>query len=1297
VEVFGTVPACPDFCVADYVAADYPAPLAVTHQLVTHTDGLVQDVSCDPATTACDGEDETLMADLPSKSSVRLGGARYQALFVAPVAGEYTFRSRFDDVGEVWLSKDADPRHTDLIIESTAAAADGWFGPRHNPHHAHIKMEVKTRFDGPLYLTLLGASGRTEEMLLVRGSAGWQLPSAGDCESGKVYAEYFSDSLMNDAPAAARCEDAPERTGYIIDKWEDTDLSEAAVEMDVPENDFAIRYTTSVLFPEDGVYRIRARANQHSFTTISNQQVFVVSGWRHHGRDDYVDMAFKAGVHSVIYDYRGTASSAQGELKWELLTSGTVEGAIAATKPIVQEHIRDIVPINQHGFPCDLGAVRAIRLRNPDDLTCLETIDVTVRGRTYTFVAEQCFRGEAELDVVSAKPMFDLAEQVSATGSSQVVGDSRVARDGLVTWLKWSGWDKTKQVWSDASGNGNDATPYYGAPLETIIEGPGLHGAAGEVGYIAGDLDRGIDLGGVIQTQFTICSVTRYTSTVAETQARILDGKTINWLHGHHGGHAGVAFYENWAVASIDNKLTLDGQETTDWVVLCGSNDADAPVLLDLTAGPTDISPASSAYMGGTGIGINRPGASEPSDWALAELMTWDRHLSESEMTDAIEYLAERLENGNLAPEAASSAAVVEDDQQASEPVTMAAGEVRFLEVVHANSAGPDESLVTLAIETTATRPRSCAQILADSPESETGVYTVDPAGTGEPFEVMCDMDTEGGGWFMLTLANPNSDELPAADWHGVMMMEQSSDNCWAKCDDDAAQFYQGAVETTPWVDDGTVGVLPLKGMNSQFSDTTWDVKYARPDTGAIYSREQMDALRTQVAQLSSGSRIVATTADDDGSADDELTGGHEVYAYDADGVEMLLTPGEDGNCGSSSPDGQVENSRTGVRLWATAAHQSVIGGDVSGLSGPLPDLPGNFALPAHVRLAVRTGGGCSFGFEQRTILARPGKEWVPAVTAAYCSHPDVTAAATCSVLQTAVAGAAGSTCYQADLGSADPAAACAAQDTDCVFVADNPATDANEARCNPPACEGAVLDGDDAANQAACTAVSADCQYLSAQSACEAQNTWTDAKESGSCSNAELTTLGASVCRATNSWDADASACSNDYDSAASCVSPNTWVPPVWRSFCEVADDGQREATLTCSSPEDSRISSCANGFYRVPGTDDDPLTADTDETTADACEPNRCTAMSETDLATAGYTAASPDGVTVPGLGALACASGFRLTLIASAATAACPSDGGSFRSSRHDGRSPEQCESAGLTKPAFHDFYGGKRWSL
>lgn len=46
----------------------------------------------------------------------------------------------------------------------------------------------------------------------------------------------------------------------------------------------------------------------------------------------------------------------------------------------------------------------------------------------------------------------------------------------------------------------------------------------------------------------------------------------------------------------------------------------------------------------------------------------------------------------------------------------------------------------------------SCAQILSENPDAQSGVYTIDPDGTGvhASFDAYCDMDTDEGGWTLI-------------------------------------------------------------------------------------------------------------------------------------------------------------------------------------------------------------------------------------------------------------------------------------------------------------------------------------------------------------------------------------------------------------------------------------------------------------------------------------------------------------------------------------------------------------------
>ena len=135
---------------------------------------------------------------------------------------------------------------------------------------------------------------------------------------------------------------------------------------------------------------------------------------------------------------------------------------------------------------------------------------------------------------------------------------------GANAWYRMGEFDLTARLWPDASGSGNAAT-LSGDGFSRVRESG--NGSPWFVTALQGGTSSVIRFGPgrIIESEFTICSVTRYTGGL---KRRILDGGEENWLHGHHTGHVGVAHYSGWKTSPQG----LNDSPDTDWVVMCGTN-----------------------------------------------------------------------------------------------------------------------------------------------------------------------------------------------------------------------------------------------------------------------------------------------------------------------------------------------------------------------------------------------------------------------------------------------------------------------------------------------------------------------------------------------------------------------------------------------------------------------------------------------------------------------------------------------------------------------------------------------------
>ena len=229
-------------------------------------------------------------------------------------------------------------------------------------------------------------------------------------------------------------------------------------------------------------------------------------------------------------------------------------------------------------------------------------------------------------------------------------------------WAHYSadGWNSASRILADQSGNNRHASS--SSQINTI-SGPfttAEAGALNPISFLRGNNAANLQFPqNSIPANFTICSVTKYASTDASMQARILtSAEDAEWWHGHYNKKRGVAKFASQDIMSMDGVTTLvnsvwnTGQTGSNmnlnWTVMCSKNGGITPwnVLVDgQAAGTSTRSDSNAAEWPGLTLEVrtanmemNRAKSmcincrSPMSAWDLSQVMIWDSFLTDIEM-----------------------------------------------------------------------------------------------------------------------------------------------------------------------------------------------------------------------------------------------------------------------------------------------------------------------------------------------------------------------------------------------------------------------------------------------------------------------------------------------------------------------------------------------------------------------------------------------------------------------------------------------------------------------------------------
>lgn len=151
--------------------------------------------------------------------------------------------------------------------------------------------------------------------------------------------------------------------------------------------------------------------------------------------------------------------------------------------------------------------------------------------------------------------------------------------------------------------------------------------------------------------KFTICSITRYTSTNTSNNNMIIQSTNNNdnnlFFHGHYKNRKGVIMYDNFELS----KSYPSTQSINSWVVTCAKNTNSSNPTNNVIVNGTNagLFLEKSYNPVSTALSINYNNAQNNnynSEWALSYILIWDTHLSDDDLKNVSTALNNYLNTG---------------------------------------------------------------------------------------------------------------------------------------------------------------------------------------------------------------------------------------------------------------------------------------------------------------------------------------------------------------------------------------------------------------------------------------------------------------------------------------------------------------------------------------------------------------------------------------------------------------------------------------------------------------------------
>lgn len=199
---------------------------------------------------------------------------------------------------------------------------------------------------------------------------------------------------------------------------------------------------------------------------------------------------------------------------------------------------------------------------------------------------------------------------------------------GLFAWYTPDSWSADMNRWEDISGNARHTILTRG----TIIKGASVDPVGSSIVCLRGNTAAGLRFPtSVLPPNYTLFHVARHTGG-ALTRARVFDGLGNNWFSGFHGGKTGFAYHSAWLTPTThSNTGSVHG---INWFISCDQKQMYRSAGVQRNVA---IPSGSSTHLT---INYGASASNESSEWAVAEVIVFDRTLTHLENLQMERYLS---------------------------------------------------------------------------------------------------------------------------------------------------------------------------------------------------------------------------------------------------------------------------------------------------------------------------------------------------------------------------------------------------------------------------------------------------------------------------------------------------------------------------------------------------------------------------------------------------------------------------------------------------------------------------------